>query len=162
MSPITSTSNVDKVRCTSTLSMTTWKNNGDTSANNCRKKDAISTSPSMRRYLWMAPKNQVISKRRPRSVSPERRVISTSRPSQAASNSARLMMAGRGDNGDCTRTLSSPTFPRIRKRPSVSAAIAGIGVFASRSHRVDTERAFTPNCLAQRSISVTPIVRAPN
>ena len=35
-----------EARCTSTLSMTTWKNSGETSAKNCRKNEATSTSPS--------------------------------------------------------------------------------------------------------------------
>ena len=43
-SPTTSTSSVLKDRCTSTLSMTTWKNSGETRANSCRKNDATSTS----------------------------------------------------------------------------------------------------------------------
>ena len=73
--PITSTSSVLSERCTSTLSMTTWKNSGETSANSCRKNDASSTSPSRCRYLWIAPRNQVMSKRRPMSDNPARRVI---------------------------------------------------------------------------------------
>ena len=42
--PMTSTSSVLRLRCTSTLSMTTWKNSGEISANSCRKNDATSTS----------------------------------------------------------------------------------------------------------------------
>ena len=56
--PITSTSSVVRPRCTSTLSMTTWKNSGETRAKTCRKNDATSTSPRRRRYLWIAPRNQ--------------------------------------------------------------------------------------------------------
>ena len=44
--------------------MTTWKNSGETRANSCRKNDATSTSPRRCRYLWIAPRNQVMSKRR--------------------------------------------------------------------------------------------------
>ncbi len=50
-SPIMSTSSVLMPRCTSTLSITTWKNSGETSAKICRKKDATITSPRSRRYL---------------------------------------------------------------------------------------------------------------
>ena len=83
-SPSTSTSRVLRPRWTSTLSMTTWKKSGVTSAKSCRKNEATSTSLSRPRYLWMAPRNQVMSKRRVRSVSGARRVISTRRPSQTA------------------------------------------------------------------------------
>ena len=96
-SPITSTSSVSRLRWTRTLSMTTWKNSGETSANSCRKKEANSTSASCRRYLWMAPRNQVMSKRRERSIRPARRVIRTRRPSQTASRSLRVISSGRGD-----------------------------------------------------------------
>ncbi len=44
ISPKASTSSVVRPLCTSTLSMTTWKNNGVISANSCRKNEAISTS----------------------------------------------------------------------------------------------------------------------
>ena len=64
--------------------MTTWKNNGETRANSCRKNDATSTSPRRCRYLWIAPRNQVMSKRRVMSDNPARRVIRISRPSQTA------------------------------------------------------------------------------
>ena len=56
--PITSTSSVLMLRCTSTLSITTWKNSGDTRAKSCRK-EATRTSLKWRRYLWMAPRNQL-------------------------------------------------------------------------------------------------------
>ena len=45
-SPTTRTSSVLSVRLTNTLSMTTWKNSGETSPNNCRKNEAIMTSVS--------------------------------------------------------------------------------------------------------------------
>ena len=45
------TSRVPKVRLTSTLSMTTWKNSGETRENSCRKNEATSTSVRCRRYL---------------------------------------------------------------------------------------------------------------
>ena len=51
---MTSTSSVVRPRCTSTLSITTWKNSGLTSANSCRNSETSSTSPSSLRYLTMA------------------------------------------------------------------------------------------------------------
>ena len=116
--PMTSTSSVLRPRWTNTLSMTTWKNRGDTRANNCRKNDATSTSLRRCRYLWIAPINQVMSKRRVISDNPARRAIRISPPSQTARSSARVIKAGRDASGDCTRTLSSPPWrPReIRHR----------------------------------------------
>ena len=102
--PITSTSSVLSERCTSTLSITTWKNSGETSAKICRKNDATSTSPSRRRYLWIAPRNQVMSKRRVMSDNPARRVIRISPPSQMASSSASVMKTGRASPGTWTST----------------------------------------------------------
>src|SRR5262249_47389798 len=49
--PMISTSRVVKPRWVSTLSVTTWKNSGVTSANNCRKKEATITSPNRRHRL---------------------------------------------------------------------------------------------------------------
>ncbi len=46
------------------------------------------------------------------------------------SSSARVISAGRGDNGDWTMALSSPALPRIRKPPSRSTAMAGSGCTA--------------------------------
>ena len=57
----TSTSSVVRPRCTSTLSITTWKNSGLTSANSCRNSETSSTSPSSRRYLTRLGMNQVKS-----------------------------------------------------------------------------------------------------
>ena len=48
---------------------------------------------------FLAPRNQVMSNRRDRSISPARRVINTTRPSHTASSSARVIMVGRGDSG---------------------------------------------------------------
>ena len=45
-SPPTSTKSVEYPRWVSTLSITTWKNSGDTSAKICTKNEAISTWPS--------------------------------------------------------------------------------------------------------------------
>ena len=103
-----------------------------------------------------------MSKRRVRSDSFARRAIRTRRPSQTDSNWARVIASGRGDNGCWTRTLSSATLPRIRKPPSRSAAIPGNGVVASRSQFVVGARALSPNSLAQRSISVTPMLAVPH
>src|SRR5215471_6914784 len=160
--PMTNTSSVLKPRCTNTLSMTTWKNSGDTSANNCRKNDATSTSPRRCRYLWIAPINQVMSKRRVISDNPARRAIRISPPSQIARSSARVIKAGRDATGDCTSTLSSAALATTRNPPSRRAAMAGKGVLASRDQLVRQTRALSPRFLAQRSISVTPIFAVPN
>ncbi len=141
--------------------MTTWKNSGETSANSCRKNEATSTSPSSRRYLWIAPQE-------PGDVEPAReigergarRVIRTSSPLQPASKlglaSSRPGAATSGLDQDLVLGL---TLPRSRKPPSRITAIAG-SCSASRSQPVLTARALTPSSLAQRSISGTPI-RAP-
>ena len=73
-----------------------------------------------------------------RQVRQVRRAASSgsTRPSQTASNSSRVISSGRGDAGDCTRTLSSPALPSSRKPPSRSAAMAGNGVLASRDQSV--------------------------
>ncbi len=157
-----STSSVLKPRCTRTLSMTTWKNSGDTRANNCRKNDAISTSLRRCRYLWIAPMNQVMSKRRVMSDNPARRAIRISSPSQIAKSSARVIKTGRGACGDCTRTLSSDALAITMNPPSRSAAMAGKGVFTSRDQPVRQARALSPRSLAHRSISGAPIFADPS
>ena len=134
--PMTSTSRVLKARCTSTLSMTTWKNSGETRANSCRKNDATSTSLRRWRYLWIAPRNQVMSNRRVMSDNPARRVIRISPPSQTARSSARVIKAGRGASGDWTKTLSSAALATTRNPPSRRTAMAGKGVLASRDQSV--------------------------
>ncbi|MGY4295846.1 hypothetical protein ACVWXN_003941 [Bradyrhizobium sp. i1.4.4] len=133
---MTSTSSVDSERWTSTLSITTWKNSGETSAKNCRKNEAASTSPNSRRYLPIAPMNQVISKWRPRSESPARRAIRISPPSQIAHSSSRSISTGRWACGDCTSTLSAEAFAMTMKLPSRSTAIAGSGLPDRRLHCV--------------------------
>ena len=45
--------------------------------------------------MWIAPRNQVMSKRRAISDNPARRVIRISPPSQTARSSARVIKAGR-------------------------------------------------------------------
>ena len=77
-----------------------------------------------------------MSNRRDSSINPARRVIRTIRPSQILSSSARVMTTGRGDSGDWTIALSSPTLPMNRNLPSLSAAMPGKGVVASRSQVV--------------------------
>src|SRR5215831_3508713 len=160
--PTISTSSVLNPRCTSTLSMTTWKNKGETSPNNCKKNDAISTSLRRRRYLWIAPINQVMSKRRVMSDNPARRAIRISPPSQIARSSARVIKAGRDAIGDCTRTLSSAALATTRKPPSRRSAMAGKGVLASRDQSVRWAFALSPRSLAHRSISGAPTLVVPN
>ena len=94
--PITSTSSVLMLRCTSTLSITTWKNSGETSAKSCRKNDATSTSPSSVAVF-------VDGAEEPGDVEPPRQIERARR----AASSAR---AGR------------PTPPRIRRASSGAVA----------------------------------------
>jgi hypothetical protein len=102
-----------------------------------------------------------MSKCRERSSKPARRVIRTSLPSHAVSNSARVMSEGRGDDGDCTSTLSSPALARKRNPPSLSAAIAGSGVLARRGHALFVARALSPSSFPSRSISAMPTGEPP-
>ena len=89
------------LRCTSTLSITTWKNSGETSAKSCRKNEATSTSPSSGGTCGSAPRNQVMSKRRDRSV--RRRAGSSARagrprpPRARRGSSVRARRVGRLD-----------------------------------------------------------------
>src|SRR5262245_40413673 len=126
------------------------------------KNDATSTSLSRCRYLWIAPINQVMSKRRVISDNPARRAIRISPPSQTARSSARVIKAGRDASGDCTRTLSSEALATTRNPPSRRAAMAGKGVLASRDQLVRQMRALSPRFLAHRSISGAPIFAVPN
>ena len=57
-------------------------------------------------------------------------------------------MVGRGDSGDCTKALSSPTLARSKNPPSRSVTIPGKGVLTSRSHLVTRDRALRPSSLA--------------
>ena len=162
--PSTSTSSVLSERCTSTLSMTTWKNSGETSPNNCRKNDATSTSPSRWRYLWIAPRNQVMSNRRVMSDNPARRVIRISPPSQTATQF--VLASSTAGRGSPAATGPAPC-PRRPWRPAgsrhrASDAIAGNGVPASRDQSVRQARALSPRSLAHRSISGAPILSVPS
>ena len=103
-----------------------------------------------------------MSNRRAMSDSPARRVIRISRPSQTATNSSRVIKAGRGASGDWTSTLSSAALATTRNPPSRRAAMAGSGVRASRDQSVRQARALSPSSLAHRSISGTPILSVPS
>ena len=160
--PMTRTSSVLILRCTSTLSITTWKNSGEIRANSWRKSEASKTSPSSLWYLRIAPRNQVMSKRRERSINPARCVMRTRRPSQINSHSSRLSISEPRDRGRWTSTCLSEALPNNRKPPSRRAAIAGKGVCESRDQLVRRARALRPNSFAQRSISGIPIIAPPN
>ncbi len=82
------TSSVDRPRCTSTLSITTWKNSGVARAKICKANDTSSTSPSSRRYLTIAGMNQVKSKRASSPASDAREVNRINSPFQRLENSA--------------------------------------------------------------------------
>ncbi|MNR07576.1 hypothetical protein D3C85_1237010 [compost metagenome] len=89
------TSRVLSPRCTSTLSITTWKNSGVSSAKICNTKDTSSTSPSSLRYLTMAGMNQVKSNfdNSPANEASER--IRISSPLQRASSASKSSTSGR-------------------------------------------------------------------
>ncbi|MGY4459899.1 hypothetical protein ACVWYI_003859 [Bradyrhizobium sp. LB13.1] len=118
------------------MSITTWKNSGETNAKSWRKNEAATTSPSSRRYLPIAPMNQVMSKWRPRSDSPARRAIRINPPSQFAHSSSRSINTGRCTPGDCTSTWSGEALAMTMKLPSRSIAIAGSGLSGKRLHCV--------------------------
>ena len=162
ISPRTRTSRVLSDRCTNTLSITTWKNSGEARPMSCRKNEPTSTSPRRWRYLWIAPRNQVTSKRRVMSANPARRVIRISPPSQTATNSSRVNKAGRDASGDWTMTLFPPALATTRNPPSRSDAMAGKGVLPSRDQSVRYTRALRPRSLAHRSISGAPILSVPS
>ena len=63
----------------------------------------------------------------------------TARPT-TASNSARVISAGRGDDGDCTSTLSSPTLPRNKKTAVLERRYRRQRVLARRGHAVLSSR----------------------
>ena len=99
--------------------MTTWNTSGETRANICRKNEATSTSVSWPRYLWIALRNQVMSKRRARSRSPVRLVINTSWPFQTASNSALLIRVGRAS---LRRLNDGLVFPGLAEEEEAAIA----------------------------------------
>ncbi|MNJ63079.1 hypothetical protein D3C77_589520 [compost metagenome] len=82
------TSRVVKPRCTSTLSMTTWKNSGVSKAKICSTKETSSTSPNSLRYLTIAGMNQVKSKRESSPAIEASERISSRSPVQRASSSS--------------------------------------------------------------------------
>ena len=99
------------LRCTSTLSITTWKNSGETRANTCRKNDATSTSASK-------PTVFVNCAEEPGNVEPAREVEEPGAPRHQDETTVphrlelrRVISTGQGDHGACTSTLSSPTLP---------------------------------------------------
>ena len=91
---MTSTSSVLSARCTSTLSMTTWKNSGETSANICRKNEATSTSLEQPAIFVDRAQEPADVEAAGESDNPARRVIRISSPSQTAISSSRVINAG--------------------------------------------------------------------
>ncbi len=100
------TSSVVMPLCTNTLSITTWKNSGVTSAKSCRTKDTSNTSPSSLRYLTTAGMNQVKSNFASSPASEAREANRISPPLQRASNSASASTCGRSLRGSWIRTFS--------------------------------------------------------
>ena len=117
--PMTSTSSVLMLRCTSTLSMTTWKNSGETSAKSWRKNEATSTSLSK-------PAVFVDRAQKPGDVEPAReigeRCAARHQDEPAVPDGFELgprhQRRVAGESGAWTRILSSPALPSSRKPPS--------------------------------------------
>ncbi len=103
-----------------------------------------------------------MSKRRARSVRPARRVIRTRRPSQTASNSARVISAGRGASGALNQDLVLAGLAEQQEAAVAQDGNPGKGVLASRAQSRPERRALRPSSLAHRSISGTPIASVPS
>ncbi|HMF61503.1 MAG TPA: hypothetical protein VK595_14080 [Vicinamibacterales bacterium] len=69
----------------------------------------------------------------------------TMRPSQTASNSLRVIILGRGEEGCTTRAPLLSAFPTSRNPPSRSDAIPGSGMPVNRVQSVVRERTPSPN-----------------
>jgi hypothetical protein len=154
--PTAITSSVVMPRWTSTLSITTWKNNGVTKAKSCRTKETSSTSPSSLRYLTTAGMNQVKSNFARSPASEAREVSRISSPLQRVSKSANDNTWGRSTRGSWIRTFCSSTRARMTKLPSFSMASAGSGVCERRATSVATFFALSPSCFAASRICGTP------
>ncbi|MCY1559491.1 hypothetical protein D9M68_965370 [compost metagenome] len=106
---MTSTSSVVMPRCTSTLSITTWKNSGLTSAKSWRMKEMKSTSPSSLRCLTRLGMNQEKSNLASSPARLARLVMRISSPVQCAAKTSRGSMTGRAvsaeaADGSCSST----------------------------------------------------------
>ena len=145
------TSKVEKPRCTKTLSITTWKNNGVTSANNCSTTDTASTSKKIRRYLTTAGINQVKSNFASDPSTEAREASKISRPEKRASNCSRAHTSGRPRSASCTRKRSPSTLANTKCRPSSHQTKAGRASRCKRSVLWETNLAFRPNPFAANS-----------
>lgn len=154
------TSRVVKPRCTRTLSITTWKNNGVINANSCSAKLTASTSPSSRRYFTIAGMNQVKSNFASSPATDAFDAIRMSSPDQRRSNSSRSSVSGRPTRGSWMRTRPSSIRAKMKNRTAPSSvralAIAGNGVVASLDIDTDTDFARTPSFLDANRMSATP------
>ena len=112
-SPTTSTSSVVRPRCTSTLSITTWKNSGVTSAKSCRKNETTSTSPNSVRYLTRRDEPAEVELARARRRGSPGWRPGSARPSTAPSKSASGSITGRPPcspaAGSCREPAARPT-----------------------------------------------------
>ena len=166
-SPMTSTSSVVSPRCTSTLSITTWKNSGLTSANSCRNSEIVSTSPSSRRCLTMLGMNQEKSNLASSPARLARLVIRISSPVHSAAKVSMGSIVGRADASSPLGSMNSTRLPShcasTTVRPSRSVASAGSAASVRRSIVVRDGLALSPSRLAASSKSrIEGVSVAPN
>ena len=163
---MTSTSRVARPRCTRTLSITTWKNSGLTSAKSCSMKETSSTSPSSLRCLTRLGMNQEKSNLASSPARLARLVMRMSSPLQCRANCSSDSMTGRapvpGAAGSCssTRWPSHWASTTVRGVPSSECSIAkaGRGARGSRCGVVREHLALRPRCRAARRMSGVPAV----
>lgn len=152
--PMTSTSRVVRPRCTSTLSITTWKKSGETSAKSCRKSEMSITSPSSWRCLTRLGMNQLKSNRASSPASEARLVTSSSSPDHCSAKTARGSMVGRllapGEVGSWKSTRWPSHWASTTQRPSFMRASAGSGASVRRSTALRWGLALRPRCWAAR------------
>ena len=173
---MTSTSSVVTPLCTSTLSITTWKNSGLTMPKICSTKEISSTSPSSLRYFTRAGTNQQKSNLASSPARLARLLIKTSCPVQCSAKASSGSIVGPTAAADGTLVLPPPVegcgsdnktlcpshWARITTRSSPAGhalsrtkAKAGNGASARRSLVVRTSLALSPSCRAPRNRSST-------
>ena len=127
-----------------------------------RTRRAAPRSADMR-YLWIAPRNQVMSNRRVMSDNPARRV---NQDQLAVPDRLELFARHQGRPPRRAATGPEPCLRRpfrpAENPPSLEHAMAGSGVLASRDQSVRWARALSPRPLAHRSISGAPILLVPS
>ena len=153
-------------RCTSTLSITTWKNKGLISAKSWSMKEISSTSPKSLRCLMRLGINQEKSNLARSPARLARLVTRMSSPVHWAAKASMDSMTGRAvapaAAGSCNSTRWPSHWARTTVRMSPSGlrswASAGNGLRGSRSVVVRESLALRPRCFAARSRSSVLVV----